>query len=97
MRNNFPSLTLLLPAGDSECYVLKELAKRPPEARAREYRSRAEELKTIAEGMHDEECRVMTLAIAEGYETLARKMELLQLPDLVSNPSEQSSLVARAE
>jgi len=62
--------------------VIRELAKGPPEARARTYRLRAEELRTIADDIHSEECCLMLLALAEGYESLATKAEILQLPDL---------------
>ncbi len=39
------------------------------------WRGRAEEARTIAEDIHDPEAKRMMLAIAEGYEQLAKRAE----------------------
>jgi hypothetical protein len=40
-----------------------------------EWRLRAEQMRTFAEEMRDENCRVMALRIAEDYDRLARQAE----------------------
>jgi hypothetical protein len=51
----------------------------PSDNRSTQYRMRAEEIRTIADGMYDRECRAALLKLAKGYDDMAERAERLGL------------------
>ena len=60
------------------------------------WQGRADETRAVAEGLFDQDCKMIMLRIAEGYESIARRCEASSLNNMTRDRSFQKDQEAES-